>query len=168
MRKGDGGMRRDDRRMRSLPAPGQQVPLPSEVWILLPAAQLLVAFLVALPFTNGFDRLHAHQRGVWIAALICAINSALLLAIPVMERRVGPRRGARLRAGGYAPRMVAAGRIALGLAVTLTAEAVANALGGIGVGVPAVVVASFLLLSFGTGGPPRDGDAADEDNRWYP
>jgi hypothetical protein len=57
------------------------IELLNELRVALPGVQVLFAFLLVVPFSNGWDRVTALQRDVFFAAFLCtAIASALLIA----------------------------------------------------------------------------------------
>jgi len=119
--------------------------VPPEVWVLLAAAQLLAAFLIALPFTRGFRRLAPHERGVYYAGLIAAINGAALLATPLMQPWVARLLGRRTTCGGHIRRGALVGRAALALAVMLTTDVAMNAIGGDAFGIIAALTTAWFI-----------------------
>lgn len=131
---------------------------PVELWVLLPASQLLLGFLLAIPFTDRFARLPSHERGVYLAAAITAANSVLLFAAPLALRRIG-----RMSTPGAIRRSVTTGRIALASAVILTTDIVGNRIGGDGFGIIAALVVAFLIVMTAIDLPPTD-----DDGPWCP
>lgn len=136
---------------------------PAELRILLPAAQLLMGFLLVIPFTNQFARLRLHERGVYLAAAIAAANSILLFAavfaLPWIDRMF--RHG--MPTPGAVRRVVATGRIALASAVILTSDLVGNGVGGDGFGIIAALLAAFLIAVAAI-----DRSPTDDDDAWCP
>lgn len=151
-----------NRNRRAVPGDRGEVRVPAAVRVLLPAAQALAGFLVALPFTDGFDRLTGRARGIYVAALVAALNGVILLAVPVIERCLA-RRAPRPRPGRYIPRMVTAGRIALASATILTVDVVAGAAGGEGLGIAAALIAAGVIGLTATSAPP-----GAHDDPWPP
>ena len=57
------------------------IELLNELRVALPGVQVLFAFLLAVPFTQRFERLTAVQQDVFFAAFLCtAVSTALLIA----------------------------------------------------------------------------------------
>ena len=54
--------------------------------------QVLFGFLLSLPFTTGFSRLHGSQRALYVASLLLAAFSIALLCAPVAYHRLIFRR----------------------------------------------------------------------------
>ena len=59
------------------------IELLQELRIVIPGVQVLFAFLLTVPFSQGFMKLDSLQRGVFFATLLCtAAATALLIALP--------------------------------------------------------------------------------------
>jgi hypothetical protein len=57
------------------------IELLNELRVALPGVQVLFAFLLAVPFTQRFERLTSIQKDVFFAAFLCtAVSTALLIA----------------------------------------------------------------------------------------
>ena len=57
------------------------IELLNELRVALPGVQVLFAFLLAVPFSNGFSKLSSGDRRVYLAAvLLTAISTAFLIA----------------------------------------------------------------------------------------
>jgi predicted membrane channel-forming protein YqfA (hemolysin III family) len=57
------------------------IELLNELRVALPGVQVLFAFLLAVPFTQRFERLTSVQKDVFFAAFLCtAVSTALLIA----------------------------------------------------------------------------------------
>jgi predicted membrane channel-forming protein YqfA (hemolysin III family) len=57
------------------------IELLNELRVALPGVQVLFAFLLAVPFTQRFERLTSVQQDVFFAAFLCtAVSTALLIA----------------------------------------------------------------------------------------
>jgi hypothetical protein len=50
--------------------------------------QILFAFLLTVPFSNGFTRVTTYQRGLYFATLILAALSAAMLIAPAVMHRI--------------------------------------------------------------------------------
>jgi predicted membrane channel-forming protein YqfA (hemolysin III family) len=63
------------------------IELLNELRVALPGVQVLFAFLLAVPFTQRFERLTAVQKDVFFAAFLCtAVATALLIAPSAYHR----------------------------------------------------------------------------------
>jgi uncharacterized protein DUF6328 len=63
------------------------IELLNELRVALPGVQVLFAFLLAVPFANGWKRVNDFQRDVFFVAFIAtAISSALLIAPSAFHR----------------------------------------------------------------------------------
>jgi hypothetical protein len=56
---------------------------------------VLFAFLLTVPFSQGFPKLDALQRGVFFATLLCTAAATALLIAPSSHHRVLFRQGVR-------------------------------------------------------------------------
>jgi membrane-associated HD superfamily phosphohydrolase len=59
-----------------------------ELRVALPGVQVLFAFLLAVPFQQGFEKITSFQRDVYFATLICTAISAVMLISPTAYHRI--------------------------------------------------------------------------------
>lgn len=59
-----------------------------ELRVLLPGVQVLFAFLLTVPFSQRFDELVEAEKGLYLAALICAALASALLVSPSAFHRI--------------------------------------------------------------------------------
>ncbi|MFG1678153.1 DUF6328 family protein [Micromonospora sp. NPDC049282] len=71
--------------------------------------QILFAFLLTLPFSNGFTRTTEFQRDVYILALLTAAASAAMIISPVAFHRALFRQGRKPELVRFAHRMATGG-----------------------------------------------------------
>ena len=64
------------------------IELLNELRVALPGVQTLFAFLLIVPFSNGFPDMTGVQRDVYFVAFLCATMSALLLIAPSAHHRL--------------------------------------------------------------------------------
>ncbi len=83
--------------------------------------QVLFAFLLAVPFTNGLKRVTELQRDVFFVAFLCALASSVLLIAPSAYHRLRWREGDKERMLTVANRLAIAGTVFLALAMTAVA-----------------------------------------------
>jgi hypothetical protein len=63
-----------------------------EVRVLLPGVQILVAFLLTVPFDSAFRNLDALGRDLYGISLGCGFVAVIALVTPIALHRMGPRR----------------------------------------------------------------------------
>jgi amino acid permease len=78
--------------------------------------QILFAFLLTLPFSNGFPKTTQFQKDVYVVALLTAVFAAAMIIAPVAFHRALFRQGRKPELVRYAHRMATGG-----LAFTLIA-----------------------------------------------
>lgn len=66
----------------------QMLELLNELRVALPGVQILFAFLLAVPFQQGFARVTPTQRGLYYATLLATAVSAIFLIAPSATHRV--------------------------------------------------------------------------------
>ena len=71
------------------------IELLQELRIVLPGVQVLFAFLLTVPFSQGFSNLDAVQRDVFFATLLCTAIATALLIAPTAHHRLLFRQGVR-------------------------------------------------------------------------
>ena len=71
------------------------IELLQELRIVIPGVQVLFAFLLTVPFSQGFTRLDSLQEGVFFATLLCTAAATALLIAPSSHHRVLFRQGVR-------------------------------------------------------------------------
>ena len=59
-----------------------------ELRVALPGVQVLFAFLLAVPFQQGFEKITEFQKDVYFGTLICTAISAVMLISPSAYHRV--------------------------------------------------------------------------------
>jgi Family of unknown function (DUF6328) len=95
------------------------IELLNELRVALPGVQVLFAFLLAVPFTNGWNRVTDVQRDVFFAAFLCTAAASVLLIAPSAYHRLRWREGDKERMLEVANRLAIAGTVFLALAMTL-------------------------------------------------
>ncbi len=63
-----------------------------ELRVALPGVQLLLGFLLILPFSQNFDSLAAYQRGVFLACFVLTAAVVALFIAPAAAHRLGFRK----------------------------------------------------------------------------
>jgi hypothetical protein len=91
------------------------IELLNELRVVLPGVQVLFAFLLIVPFTNGWDHVTEVQRYVYFVAFLCAALASAFLIAPSTYHRL------RWREGDKEHMLVTANRLAIWGAVFLAA-----------------------------------------------
>lgn len=89
-----------------------------ELRVALPGVQVLFAFLLAVPFQQGFEEITNFQKDVYFGTLICTAISAVLLISPSAYHRVTFRYQQKRKLVFYANRFAIGGLAFLALAMT--------------------------------------------------
>jgi hypothetical protein len=117
-----------------------------ELRVALPGVQVLFAFLLAVPFQQGFEKITSFQKDVYFGTLICTAISAVLLMAPTSYHRLTFRYQQKRRLVFYANRFAIAGLTFLALAMTGAITMVTDYLFS---AAATVVVSALALLAFG-------------------
>jgi hypothetical protein len=59
-----------------------------ELRVALPGVQILFAFLLIVPFNQGFEQVTLLQRNVYFVALLCTLASLVLFVAPTAYHRI--------------------------------------------------------------------------------
>ena len=114
----------------------------NELRVALPGVQILFAFLLVLPFQQGWQEISDVERHVYFAALIASAVASALLIAPSVYHRLNFRRRSKERMLFDSNRMAITGSafVALGIAcaIFLVADVV--------YGAPISIVATVLTL----------------------
>jgi hypothetical protein len=118
-----------------------------ELRILLQGVQVLTAFLIVVPFSEGFGRIDQLEKWVYLITFVAAITGLVFISAPAAQHRL--QRPLRDRTGfkHFATRMILIGVGAFSLALTLAAQLVSNEVVGFG---PSIVVAGIVAVLIGT------------------
>ena len=66
----------------------QMIELLNELRVALPGVQFLLAFLLTVPFAQGFERVTSFQRSIFYAALLFTAASVVFLIAPSATHRL--------------------------------------------------------------------------------
>jgi len=114
-----------------------------ELRVALPGVQVLFAFLLAVPFQQGFKEITAFQKDVYFITLLCTAISAALLISPTAYHRMTFRRQQKRHLVFVANRLAIAGTGMLALAMTGAIMLITDVL----FGTAATIVFSAAALS---------------------
>ena len=88
-----------------------------ELRVAIPGVQVLFAFLLTVPFAQGFKDVNNFQRDVYFATLICTAISAVMLMAPTAYHRLTFRYQQKRKLVFYSNRFAIAGLVFLALAM---------------------------------------------------
>ena len=71
------------------------IELLNELRVALPGVQVLFAFLLTVPFSQGFDQLDASDRRVYFAAVLATVAATICLIAPTAHHRLRFRSGVK-------------------------------------------------------------------------
>jgi len=94
------------------------IELLNELRIALPGVQVLFAFLLILPFSNGFGKLTDAGRVVYFAAVLCTMVSTALLIAPSTYHRIRFRDPDKEHLIQLSNRLAIAGSVLLATAIS--------------------------------------------------
>ena len=127
------------------------IELLNELRVALPGVQVLFAFLLAVPFANGFPKLSQTGRDVFFAAFIATALSTALLIAPSSYHRLRWRQNDKERMLVISNALTIAGLACLAVAISCAVYVITDFL----FHTPwaalftALVAAAFLLLWYG-------------------
>jgi hypothetical protein len=117
-----------------------------ELRVALPGVQVLFAFLLAVPFQQGFEKITSFQKGAYFGTLICTAISAVMLISPTAYHRLTFRYQQKRRLVFYANRFSIIGLGFLALAMTGAIMLITDVLFGT---VATVAMTAATVLVFG-------------------
>ena len=102
------------------------IELLNELRVALPGVQVLFAFLLAVPFANGFPKLGRLDRDIFFAAFIATALSTVLLIAPSSYHRLRWRQHDKERMLVVSNILTIAGLASLAVAITCTPAAASS------------------------------------------
>ena len=93
------------------------IELLNELRVALPGVQVLFAFLLVVPFSQGFVKVTSTQKGVYFATFLCTTLATLLLIAPSTYHRLRWRRHDKERMLSISNKLVITGMAFLALAM---------------------------------------------------
>jgi amino acid transporter len=127
------------------------IELLNELRVALPGVQVLFAFLLAVPFANGFPKLSPTDRDVFFAAFVAAALSTVLLIAPSSYHRLRWRQHDKERLLVFSNALTIAGLLCLAVAITCVVFVITDFLfhRTWAATFTAIVGAAFLVLWYG-------------------
>jgi hypothetical protein len=123
----------------------------NELRVALPGVQVLFAFLLVVPFNQGFDRMSDFERKLYFGVLLCTGLSAVLLIAPSLHHRLEFRRRDKEYLVEEANRLTIAGLSFLAIAMTGAITLITHLLFGTTATVvtTAIVVLAYAVFWYG-------------------
>lgn len=118
-----------------------------ELRVALPGVQVLFAFLLAVPFQQGFQDITDFQKGAYFGTLVCTALSAAMLISPSAYHRLTFRYQQKRQLVFYANRFAIIGLGFLALAMTGAIMLITDVLFGSAMTI-AMSAATILVLGF--------------------
>lgn len=97
-----------------------------ELRVLQQGSQILVGFLILLPFNEGFSKIATFEKWVYIIAFIASIISLICFSAPAAQHRVERPLRHRIKFKLMSTRIIIYGTIALSVALISTTQLVLN------------------------------------------
>jgi hypothetical protein len=138
------------------------IELLNELRVALPGVQVLFAFLLAVPFANGWTRVTDLQRDVFFVAFLTTAAASILLIAPSAYHRLRWREGDKEQMLRTSNRLAIGGTIFLALGMTAVVFLISDILfsawwAGLTTG---VIAGGFAWFWYGLPLSRRPGDAA--------
>lgn len=126
------------------------IELLTELRVALPGVQVMFAFLLVVPFSQGFAEVTSTQKGVYFAAFLCTTVATLMLIAPTTYHRLRWRQHDKEQMLATANKLVIVGMTFLALAMSCVVYFMTSFLyPGIAGLVTALATAAFAGLWFG-------------------
>jgi hypothetical protein len=109
----------------------QLIELLTELRVALPGAQVLLGFLLTVPFATRFGRVSRPERVLFLVCLLLSAAGTVLLMAPSVYHRIRWERGGKTDVVRAAHRLFLAGSALLGAAILTAVLLVADVLFGV-------------------------------------
>jgi hypothetical protein len=110
----------------------QMAELLQELRVALPGVQILFAFLLTVPFAQGFTRVTSFQRTLFFITLLATAASTVCFIAPTATHRLRFHRNDRRYVIESANRLLIAGLVFLGIAIVGAVTLITDYLFGLG------------------------------------
>ena len=124
------------------------IELLNELRVALPGVQVLFAFLLAVPFANGWQRVTNFQRDVFFVAFLCTAIATILLIAPSTYHRLRWREHDKEHMLVTANRLTIAGSVFLAAAMVSVVLLITDLLFSLGWALLATVVVAAAFAWF--------------------
>jgi tellurite resistance protein TehA-like permease len=124
------------------------IELLNELRVALPGVQVLFAFLLAVPFASGWQRVTIFQRDVFFVAFLCTAAATILLIAPSTYHRLRWRERDKEHLLVTANRLTIAGSVFLAVAIISVVLLITDLLFSRGWAILATVVIAVAFAWF--------------------
>jgi hypothetical protein len=114
--------------------------------VILPGVQVLLAFLLTVPFSSGFKEVTATDRLVYFASVLLTVGATGALTMPAAYHRIRFRQGDKEKMLRLSNTFAIVGLAFLTLAMATVVFLITDVLYGVGAAIP-VSLAVFALLA---------------------
>ena len=121
------------------------IELLNELRVALPGVQVLFAFLLAVPFTQRFERLTGVQEDVFFAAFLCTAVATALLIAPSAYHRLRWREHDKEQMLQISNRLAIAGTVFLAAAIIAVVYLVTDLIFGLAATLVATLLTAILF-----------------------
>ncbi len=144
-------MAEDDRSEEEVQRDRQMAELLQELRVALPGVQILFAFLLTVPFAQGFQQVTNFQRDLYFATLLATTASTACLIAPSATHRLRFHQQERAYIIESSNRLLIAGLVFLAGAIVCAVTLITDYLFGLGDSWywPVAVALTVLVLWFG-------------------
>jgi Family of unknown function (DUF6328) len=129
------------------------IELLNELRVALPGVQVLFAFMLVVPFSQGFSGLTTFERWVYFAAFITAALGAALLIAPSSYHRLRFRKGDKEQMLHTSNRLLLSGLAMVAVSMALSVGLISEFVFGTGVALVAGIGIGLWLAWFWYGLP---------------
>lgn len=124
----------------------QLIEVLTELRVVLPGAQVLLGFLLTVPFATRFGKVTRPERELFFACLLLSAADTVLLMAPSVYHRIRWERGGKTAVVEAAHRLFLGGSALLGAAIITAIMLVADVLFGIVAAVASACALTLMLL----------------------
>ena len=121
------------------------IELLQEVRVATAGVQILFGFLLAVPFSQGFEQISSFNKHVYLFVLICTALSAALLISPTAMHRLLFRRGHKAEIVEYANATTIVGLVLLAMAMIGVVFLLTNVIFGVGAAIAVTVPIALVF-----------------------
>jgi O-antigen/teichoic acid export membrane protein len=118
-----------------------------ELRVMLPGVQVLLAFLLTVPFTNRFVTLSGEDRAIYFLAVVATSLAIVLLMTPGVQHRMRFREHDKEALLQVSNRIVLLATLAIGVAIGAVAFLITEYLYGVTTGVIITAALGAVILS---------------------
>ncbi len=108
--------------------------------VILPGVQVLLAFLLTVPFSSGFPKATGFERGLYFVTVLLTVTAVAALTMPAAYHRIRFREGDKERMLHTSNAFAIGGLVLLALAMSSVVFLITDVLFGTDVAIPVAVI----------------------------